>query len=282
MFIDPRTDLAFKKIFGSEDSQPILISFLNAILYQGDPTIVDLSITNPYAEPRHQGLKTSILDVKATLSTGERVIIEMQLINVEGFEKRVLYNAAKEYVNQLSSGSNYRGLQPVIALSIVNFTLFADERLQDKVVSFFRLLEKEEQVFYPDGEIELVFVELPKFTMPLEEVDTLTEKWIYFMKHAAALSVVPDTFKTEPAIQAAFDKARETGLSPEEAEIIEKEQFTVQDNQFLNEKLEQAEAEKQQAEAEKRQAEAKANEAEAKSQKLLAKLKELGIDPEDL
>lgn len=36
-FIDPRTDFAFKKIFASESSKPILISFLNALIYQGNP-----------------------------------------------------------------------------------------------------------------------------------------------------------------------------------------------------------------------------------------------------
>jgi len=31
-FIDPKTDFAFKRIFGSEESNEILISFLNALL----------------------------------------------------------------------------------------------------------------------------------------------------------------------------------------------------------------------------------------------------------
>jgi predicted transposase/invertase (TIGR01784 family) len=33
VFINPKTDFAFKKIFGSEQSKDILISFLNAIVY---------------------------------------------------------------------------------------------------------------------------------------------------------------------------------------------------------------------------------------------------------
>ena len=34
-FLNPKTDYAFKKIFGSEASRDILISFLNAILGLG-------------------------------------------------------------------------------------------------------------------------------------------------------------------------------------------------------------------------------------------------------
>jgi predicted transposase/invertase (TIGR01784 family) len=33
-FLDPKNDYVFKRIFGSEQSQDILKSFLNAILYQ--------------------------------------------------------------------------------------------------------------------------------------------------------------------------------------------------------------------------------------------------------
>jgi predicted transposase/invertase (TIGR01784 family) len=45
MFINPKTDFAFKKIFGSKNSTDILISFLNAILYQGEGTIASLILT---------------------------------------------------------------------------------------------------------------------------------------------------------------------------------------------------------------------------------------------
>ncbi|MDY7015439.1 MAG: PD-(D/E)XK nuclease family transposase, partial [Cyanobacteriota bacterium] len=34
-FINPKTDYAFKKIFGSAESKDILISFLNALVYDG-------------------------------------------------------------------------------------------------------------------------------------------------------------------------------------------------------------------------------------------------------
>ena len=48
MFINPKTDFAFKKIFGSQQSTDILISFLNAILYDGAEMIVDLEIIDPH------------------------------------------------------------------------------------------------------------------------------------------------------------------------------------------------------------------------------------------
>ena len=103
-YINPTTDFAFKKIFGSDESHTILISFLNGILYGGDLVITDLVILDPYQAPRIEGFKSSYLDVKAKLSTGESVIIEMQVLNIDGFQKRILYNATKTYAAQLKSG----------------------------------------------------------------------------------------------------------------------------------------------------------------------------------
>ena len=70
-YINPTTDFAFKKIFGSDESHGILISFLNGILYGGELIITDLVILDPYQAPRIEGFKSSYLDVKAKLSTGE-------------------------------------------------------------------------------------------------------------------------------------------------------------------------------------------------------------------
>ena len=47
IFIDPKTDFAFKKILGSEQSKGILISFLNGILYASHAFIQDLTILDP-------------------------------------------------------------------------------------------------------------------------------------------------------------------------------------------------------------------------------------------
>jgi len=64
------------------------------------------------------------VDVKATLGDGREVIVEMQVLNIKGFEQRILYNAAKSYSRQLREGEDYTLLNPVIALTLTDFTLF--------------------------------------------------------------------------------------------------------------------------------------------------------------
>ncbi|PIP39692.1 transposase, partial [Candidatus Desantisbacteria bacterium CG23_combo_of_CG06-09_8_20_14_all_40_23] len=113
-FLDVKTDFAFKKVFGSEASKDILISFLNSIIdFDEKEKIVDLTIVDPYQIPMIIGMKDTFVDVKAKLLNHKNVIIEMQVLNVEGFEKRILYNAAKTYSTQLMKAEAFSTLEPI-------------------------------------------------------------------------------------------------------------------------------------------------------------------------
>ena len=226
MFINPKTDFAFKKIFGSEQSKDILISFLNSILYDSHPTIKDLQILKPYLVPKIRGLKDTYLDVKAKITGEKTVIIEMQVLNLEGFEKRILYNAAKTYSTQLDSGEDYTLLNPVIGLTITDFEMFSG---LDKIISRFLLKEKDYLIDYPVYDIELVFVELPKFHKEMSELATLSDKWLYFLKSANKLDYVPEKMREVPEIEKAFEVANQAGLSREEFENLEARETYIAD-----------------------------------------------------
>ena len=268
-FINPRIDFAFKKIFGDEKHKEILISFLNAILYEGQTIIQDLQILDPYSAPKVSGLKDTFLDVKARLMDGTQVIIEMQVLAVAAFGKRVLYNVAKTYSAQLKQRENYRILKPVIGLTITDFEMFSCDEVAD-VLSRFTLYDQQNGYEYPIKDIELVFVELPKFTKDLDELETLTDKWLYFMRYASELEEIPVTMKSEPAIEQAFTVANYINLRPEEYdELLERSLFVNSMNatvEEVEEKAQQAEEKAQQAEEKAQQAEEKAQQAEEKAQ----------------
>lgn len=225
-FLNPKTDFAFKKIFGSGQSKDVLISFLNALLYEGQCIIEDLEIIDPYQAPQLKGMKDTFLDVKATLNDQTTVIIEMQVLNVLGFEKRVLYNAAKAFSIQLDSGQGYARLNPVIALTITDFEMFPEN---PKVISRYSLREKDDLTTYSD-DIELVFIELPKFKQSLDALTTVTERWIYFLQQAESLETIPASWNDTPALEKAFKIAELSNLSREELDIFERKQMFLQDS----------------------------------------------------
>ncbi len=230
-YISPKTDFAFKKIFGSAGSQGILRSFLNAVLYEGESKIASLEIVDPYSIPRLEGMKDSYLDVRAVLEDGQHVLIEMQVLNIPGLEKRVLYNAAKEYSNQLVKGQDYTMLNPVIGLTLTDFVMFPE--LEGQVISRFALREKTRLIAYPQGDVELVFVELPKFEKKLAELLTLTDEWLFFVQRAAELSEVPPSLGDVPEIEAAFGIAEAARLTPEEDHALELKTRWIADQRML-------------------------------------------------
>ncbi|MEQ9671012.1 Rpn family recombination-promoting nuclease/putative transposase [Coleofasciculus sp. G2-EDA-02] len=225
-FISPKVDYAFKKIFGSEQSKEVLISFLNAIIYNGDKIIQSLTIANPYNPGQAMTLKDTYLDIKAVLANGSVVIIEMQIARVTAFSKRIVYNLSKAYSNQLGIGENYLILNPVIAVTITDFILFNNT---PDVINQFVFQEKNKNFEYPDPELQLIFVELPKFNKTLSELTSLSDKWIYFLKEAASLDNIPDSLGDVSEIELALNIANQAKMTVEELEVVERRGIMLQD-----------------------------------------------------
>ena len=126
-FTDPRSDYAFKRIFGNNRAHDILISFLNAVMgLEGEMRIKSVVILNPYEAPKIKELKHSFLDVKCTDHREVHYVVEMQVEYVKGLIKRIIYNSSKAYVNQIERGEEYPRLNQVISINILDFTMFED------------------------------------------------------------------------------------------------------------------------------------------------------------
>jgi len=231
-FISPKIDYAFKKIFGSQQSTDILISFLNAIIYGGEKVIESLTIVNPYNPGKLITLKDTYLDVKAVLVDGSIVVIEMQVARMSGFNKRVAYNLAKAYANQLETGEDYLLLNPAIAVTITDFILFKkteDGINKEDAINKFVFQEKTKKFECLEEELQLIFVELPKFKKALSELNSLSDKWIYFLKEATRLDDIPENLGEVKEIEKALNIANKINLSAEELDIVERRAIAMQD-----------------------------------------------------
>ena len=192
-FADPKNDVAFRKIFGNEAKKVILISFLNSVLsLEGDRKIIDLEFRNTFQLPRITGLKSSVIDVKVKDQAGTTYIVEMQLSEVSGFDKRVQYYVSKEYASQIEKGDEYSKLTPVVFIGILEFEYFDGHNYLTRHLILNKETGKNEL-----KDINFNFIELPKFKKELKECKTLTDKWIYFIKNAKSLDVIPPDVNDE-------------------------------------------------------------------------------------
>ncbi len=186
-FADVKNDVAFRKIFGNEKKTVIIISFLNAVLkLAGDRIITEVSIVNPYQMPRIAGEKATIIDVRAKDVKGRQFIIEMQVADVDGFDKRVQYYTCREYSMQINKGDKYKLLKPTYFIGILDFNFFEGAHYLSH-----HIIVNDETHEHKLKDIQFTFIELKKFHIKENELKTLKEKWIYFIKNAENLDVIP-------------------------------------------------------------------------------------------
>lgn len=215
-FADIKNDIAFRKIFGNETKTEILISFLNAVLKLGGTKQISwVKILNPYQLARLAGSKSTILDVRARDNAGNSYIVEMQVTDKKGLDKRITFYSARGYSSQLDASENYYKLKPVIFIGILNF-----EYMQSpNYLSRHLILDAETQE-HKLKDLEFNFIELPKFRKTEKELETLVEKWVFFIKNAANLTIVPASVNDE-GLKSAYQEADRHTWTKEELEEYE-------------------------------------------------------------
>ena len=216
-FVDVKTDIAFKKIFGSEQHKEILIGLLNALLeLEGDTCIKDVTLKNPWQPPDIPLLKETILDIKAVDNRGVSFLVEMQIRDTNFFDKRALYYTAKAYTGQIKKGENYPKLNQVIFIGILDFNSFDGDNYLTRHLILNRDTLKQEL-----RDIEFNFIELKKFTKSEEELESIIEKWIYFIKNADNLTMIPKNAEAIPELNEAYKLASMNAWTEEELDIYE-------------------------------------------------------------
>lgn len=150
----------------------------------------------------------------------------MQVAEPDGLDKRLLYYASKEYSQQIESGEFYTKLKPVIFIGIFDFK-FTES---DKYLSHLAVCDVE------NGERIIKdmdnFIELPKFKKSLTELQEVTDKWIFFIKEAENLEVVPENVDDE-GLKAAYQDANKHSWTKEELEAYDYAAMREQDERGI-------------------------------------------------
>ena len=201
--INPKINCVFKALFGSDENKEILIHLLNAVLTP--PThkrINNVTILNPFNERTFENGKTSVVDIKATDSSGQHFQIEVQLAIHPALRERMLFTWADIYHRQLLSGEKYYQLKPTVSI------WFLDEALFPKVDAFshrFGLMERTRFERLTDH-LDLHVIEKNKWRDCLG-TDADIDLWLEFLNCSKELDSdnLPEKFKTN-----VFKKAMST------------------------------------------------------------------------
>ena len=199
-YLDPKVDLAFKRVFG--DHANLLKSFLNALLpLPDDGQIESLEYLTPEQVPEVPGfLKYSIVDVKCVDQKGRIFIVEMQMMWAATFEQRMVFGASQAYIKQLREGQSYSELRPVYALAIVNSSFLpagpaggeaggeteggtakGNGAGQSDYYHHYKIVNVERPQQTLKG-LEFVIIELPKFRPESRSEKRLQNLWLRFLR----------------------------------------------------------------------------------------------------
>lgn len=212
-FINPFTDIGFKKIFGQEVSKDLLIDFLNDLL-KDEKNICDIRFLDKELLPEFMGDRGVIYDIHCITESGEQFIVEMQNRQQVNFRERALYYLSRTISHQGERGANWQfSLKAVYGVFFMNFLL---DNMPHKLRTDVVLTDRDTHEQFSD-KLRFIFLELPSFTKEEEECETDFERWIYVLKNMETLKRLP--FKARKAVFEKLERIVDiSSLSKEERE----------------------------------------------------------------
>ena len=210
-YVNLLTDFGFKRVFGSEPNKQLLIDFLNTLLPKHHQ-IQTLSYKST------ENLGSTLIDRKAIFDiycqgvNGERFIVELQKAKQNFFKDRSVFYASFPIQEQALRGEWNSKLAPVYSVGILDF-VFDEHRNNEAIVHTVELKDQNCEVFY--NKLKFIYIELPKFSKAIDELETHQDKWLYLFRHLPELEGRPKPFQ-DPVFLQLLEVAEIASLSREE------------------------------------------------------------------
>ena len=276
MYLDPKADLTFKKIFAKHPD--LLISLLNSLLPLSDEEqIVEIKYLPTELVPELYGRKNTIVDVLCQDVSGRKFCVEMQMEWSNAFMQRVLFNASKLYVTQLQKNEDYSILKPVYSLNLVNEIFEKD--MPDCFIHNYRIVHDRDTKKVIEG-LHFTFIELPKFTPHTFMEKRMSVLWLRFLTEINSNTrEVPADLLECPEISKALEELKVTSFTDTELRTYDKFWDTVStEKTLLKDKYEEGMEEGEAKGLAKGLAQGEAKGSYQKAQEIAKKMLSKGLD----
>jgi predicted transposase/invertase (TIGR01784 family) len=148
----------------------------------------------------------------------------MQVADKTGFDKRVQYYISRDYSMQIDKGEDYPLLHPAYFIGILDFPFGIDSDYHTR-----HLIMNKATQEHLLKDIQFSFIELPKFTKEMHELETAIDKWTFFIKNSVNLHVIPDFANEDEGLKTAFIEADKYQWSKEELKAYDNVTIKEQD-----------------------------------------------------
>jgi predicted transposase/invertase (TIGR01784 family) len=211
--LKPLNDFVFKKLFGEQSDKDLLIGFLNSIL---SVKIEDIEIKEEKLEREKLEDKQGILDIKAVTDKGEKINIEVQLINQYNMIERTLFYWSKLYTEGFQAKQNFKELKKTITINILGFSMLETVHFH----SSYHLYEDETKHLLTDL-LEIHFIELPKFKKIEFDLHNPLHRWLLFLQEDVSEPILEEITMMDNLIKKAEEKLTYLSLNDEMRRMYE-------------------------------------------------------------
>lgn len=218
VFVDPRSDFGFKKIFGSKEGEADLIAMLNAFICEEMPSVSNVEYLNTEISGNTAEERKTIFDVYVKDEKNWHYNLEMQDREIKNPLSREFGYICRIHSSSLKPGKqfNYK-LDTIVGLFIANFHIIKDPDAPCiNLVEF--ICKKNEHISVP--ETKLITIELPKFKKELKALEKEKDVYLYLLNNLACLQQIPallDNEKYGPL----FERARIANFNKQEMKNYE-------------------------------------------------------------
>lgn len=131
--------------------------------------------------------KLGILDIKAKLNNNINCNIEMQIVNENNIEKRVLFYWSKMYSSSIKSGDDYAELERSIAILITDYNLENLKEIPNYMTKWNIREENYSKIILTDV-LEIYIIELEKAKKFALEGNKTLDSWLQFINNPKEIS----------------------------------------------------------------------------------------------
>jgi len=218
-YINPFTDYGFKKLFGEEPNKDLLLDFLNELLKEEQGQITTLK----YIKNEQLGStdldRRAVFDLYCENAAGEKFIVELQKSKQRFFKDRTVYYSTFPIREQAPKNDWDFQLSAVYLIAILDFVFEEDKDKPEKYRYDVQLTDTETcKVFY--DKLKFVYLEMPKFSKTVEQLETRFDKWLYVLRNLPKIQEIPEALQ-EQIFMKLFEAAEIAQFNREELRSYE-------------------------------------------------------------
>ena len=176
--LKPKNDVVFQCLF-NQKNEKITKAFVEALIGRKINEITINETKELYREKPDD--KLGVLDLELEINNNEKVDVEVQLVERENFEERLLYYFSKLYGSTIKIGEDYTKVKKVLIIAIINYEINLTKEIKEFETRW-KIQETKNPQLVLTEEAEFIILELPKVRREYEKnKDNAKAQWMMFL-----------------------------------------------------------------------------------------------------